>query len=199
MSIKVDRISLRKMIVVPIVLLVLASVFLVGYFSLENGKSAVSSASTKFREEIAIRIQSRITNFLTAPQSVCTLTMHLAAEGFLNPKNPLEMQLVFVELINTFPQISSIYFGNLDGGLINAGRESSGELYVIETENYAAGSFYKFRLDSIGGRSELLAEIPDFDARSRSWFTNALHANGHLVRTDPFDEAAMILLSPALR
>lgn len=175
------------MIVVPIILLVLASVFLVGYFSLENGKSAVSGASTRFREEIAIRIQTRITNFLKTPQVVCTLIMHLASEGFLNPKNPVEMQQVFVEMIYTYPQISSVYFGNMDGGLINAGRETSGELYVIETENYTAGSFFKFRLDSLGNRAELLAEIRDFDARNRSWFTNAHQANGSLVRTDPFE------------
>ena len=187
MLFKLKRISLRKMIVAPIILLILASVFLVGYFSLENGRNSVSSASQKFREEIAVRVQSRISNFLEAPQTICNLTMRLAAGGFINPKNPGEMQLVFIELIHAFPQISSIYFGNMDGGLINAGRETSREIYIIETENYSAGTFFKYRTDSFGNRGDLLAEIPNFDARNRSWFTMALHENGNLVRTDPFE------------
>ncbi len=186
MLFKLKRISLRKMIVVPIILLILVSVFLVGYFSLENGRNSVSSASLKFREEIAFRVQARTSSFLEAPQIICNLTSRLAAGGLLNLKNPHEMQLVFLELIHAFPQISSIYFGNMDGGLINAGRETSGEFYTIETENYSAGSFYKHRVDSLGNRVELLAEIPNFDARSRSWFTMALLANGSPARTDPF-------------
>ena len=186
MSIQFQRISLRRMIVVPIILLVLLSVFLVGYFSMRNSRLAVTSVSSALRDEITDRIQNRAIDFLDAPQTVCILTANLIRDGFLNQNDPRQMEQWFLNLILVHHEISSICFGNPEGGIADAGVETSGEFYKITTENYQAGMFYKYRVDRAGNRLELLIEIPEFDARNRFWFTMATESPGSVVRTDPY-------------
>ena len=132
---KVWTISLKRMIVVPTIFLVIVSVFLVGYFSMSNSRSAVASVSLALRNEITERISSQIDEFLNIPQILCVLTSNLIGEGLLDPLNPIEMEQWFFNLVEIYPTVSSIYFGNTAGGLSNAGRETSGELYTIRTEN----------------------------------------------------------------
>ena len=174
------------MIVIPTILLVIVSVFLVGYFSMSNGRSAVASVSQALRNEITERISSQIDEFLNIPQILCELTSNLIGEGLLDPLNPNEMEQWFFNLVEIYPTVSSIYFGNTAGGLSNAGRETSGELYTIRTENYAAGKFYKYRCDSLGNLIELVDELNDFDARNRSWFIEASDSIGSVLRNNPY-------------
>ncbi len=186
MPLKANTISLRRMIVIPTILLVIASVFLVGYFSMRNGRSAVASVSQALRAEITDRISSRIDDFLHTPQVVCLLTADVIGKGFLDPLNPVQMEQWFFNLVEIYPTVSSIYFGNTAGGISNAGRETSGELYIIRTENYAAGRFYKYRCDSLGNQIELVNQLDDFDARTRSWFIESSDAHGSVLRNDPY-------------
>ncbi|MCD6588143.1 MAG: cache domain-containing protein, partial [Candidatus Fermentibacteraceae bacterium] len=179
-------ISLRRMIVIPTILLVVASIFLVGYFSMRNGKLAVTTVSRALRTEITSRISSRINKFLNTPQILCVLTSDLIGEGFLDPLDPVEMEKWFFKLVEIYPSVSSIYLGNTAGGISDAGRETSGELYTIRTENYAAGKFYKYRCDLQGNPIELLNELDNFDARNRSWFIESSDARGSVLRNDPY-------------
>jgi PAS domain S-box-containing protein len=182
------RISLRRLIVSPIIFLVLMSSFLAAYFSIHNGTKAVNSVSNALRSEVAISITARMQSFFSVSQTICRINGSLISRGILNPAEPLEMEQWFQTLVHIYPQVSSIYFGNVEGGLVNAGREATDSLfYVITTEGNRAGTFRKLRVDSSGTRTaEILAEIPDFDARVRSWYLAAVEARGAIARTEPF-------------
>ncbi len=55
---------------------------------------------------------------------------------------------------------------------MNSGREGPGEPpYVIETEDFAAGTFRKYAVDRDGNKTRLLSELPGFDGRTRAWYT----------------------------
>jgi len=122
-------VSLRRMIVVPAILLVIVSVLLVGFFSMRNGRLAVTTVSRALRTEITGRISSRINEFLNTPQILCVLTSDLIGDGFLDPQNSVQMEKWFFNLVEIYPTVSSIYFGNTAGGISDAGRETSGEPY----------------------------------------------------------------------
>ena len=176
------------MIVTPIIFLVLLSSFLAAYFSIRNGTRAVNSVSIALRSDISLSIQTHMEHFFSVPQTICTINSNLIARGILDPGEPLEMEQWFLGLVHVYPQVSSIYFGNLAGGLVNAGREPSDSLfYVISTDSNKAGTFWKLRVDGDGYRTgQPLSEIPDFDARTRFWYTNALDSPGELTVTEPF-------------
>ena len=179
-------VSLRRMIVVPTILLVIVSVLLVGFFSMRNGRLAVTTVSRALRTEITGRISSQINEFLNTPQILCVLTSDLIGEGFLDSQNSVQMEKWFFNLVEIYPTVSSIYFGNTAGGISDAGRETSGEPYIIRTEDYAAGKFYKYRCDSLGNPIELLDELDNFDARNRSWFTESSDSRGSVLGNDPY-------------
>ncbi len=174
------------MIIVPVILSIMVFVFLIGYFSMRNGRIAVNGISQALRNEITDRIQTRTLEFLDVPLVICDITAESIKDGLIDYENPREMENWFIELVKVYPQISSIYFGNIHGGLADAGRDTSGELYVIRTENYSVGLFRKLRIDSSDVVIEELFENPNFDSRTRQWFITARDSETATVRSDPF-------------
>lgn len=70
------------------------------------------------------------------------------------------------------------------GRLVDAGREGAeGFLYVIVTDAFASGPFRKYATDDQGNRAELLTTVPNFDARTRPWYTGAVKT-GQTVWSD---------------
>jgi len=86
------------------------------------------------------------------------------------------MERYFWEQIQKYSSVTSIYFGNTAGGLADAGREgANNELYVMSTERAQSGDLKKYTTNSEGNRTELLATIPGFDARTRPWYSAAVN------------------------
>jgi PAS domain-containing protein len=85
------------------------------------------------------------------------------------------LERYFWQQIQVFDSVTSVYFGNTEGGLVDAGREGAeGSLYVIVTDEFTSGPFRKYATDSAGNHTDLLVTIPDFDARTRSWYSDAV-------------------------
>ena len=99
----------------------------------------------------------------------------LSKRGILDHTDKNLLARHFLDQIHTYTNVTSIYFGNQSGGLIDAGREGvDGALYIIETENFTHGLFSKYAAgsdDEVYG--SLLHSLPAFDARTRPWYTMA--------------------------
>ena len=170
---------LRTILVVPFVSLILLTVGLIGYFSHINGKSAVNQVAQHLRLRIAAQIEQHLVNTLRAPHMLDMANVGMIQRGQLDPTNVQQVQATFLSQVQFNPVISSVYFGNPDGGIVGSGREGSEELYyVYATENLQAGVFEKYRVDSLGNRSELLARVEGFDSRTRTWYQKALRQGG---------------------
>lgn len=94
--------------------------------------------------------------------------------GRLSLESPDELQYYFLNLLQGYDEISSLYFGNAAGGLADAG-VADGAAYFIETENFLPGTFHKYLFDN---PEEELAVVENFDARTRPWYQNALSQDG---------------------
>jgi len=74
-----------------------------------------------------------------------------------------------------FDSVTSIYYGNTDGGLANAGREmADGTLYKIYTNDFVKGQFNKYNTDRMGNITDLIQVVPDFNATERQWYRRAV-------------------------
>ncbi|HDQ93510.1 MAG TPA: HAMP domain-containing protein, partial [Synergistetes bacterium] len=61
----------------------------------------------------------------------------------------------------------------------NAGREGAGgSFYVILTEDFRSGEFRKHVFSGRKDPGDLLASVPGFDSRTRSWYRDAISAKG---------------------
>lgn len=170
---------LRTILIVPFVTLTVLVVGLVGYLSFRNGEQAINDVALQLRTEITTRIETYVGTFLDTPPRINQLNADALREGFPPANDSIALERHLREQIQNFETVSSIYFGNPAGGLVDAGREGAqGKLYVITTEGLSQGSLYKYATDQQGNRTELLVTVPSFDARTRPWYTSAIKHNG---------------------
>jgi hypothetical protein len=169
------KIPLRIMLTVPFVTQIVLIVGLVGYLSFRNGQQAVNTVAHQLRGEITARIEEHLRTFLNTPHQINQLTADIIRQRLLDANNPDAIQRYFWEQIQGVNSVTSGYFGNPEGGLVGAGREGAGSsLYVTETDKFRSGPFYKYATDREGNRTDLLAAVPNFDARQRPWYTGAV-------------------------
>jgi len=119
--------------------------------------------------------EAHLFRFLAVPHEINESNAAAISLIDLNLLGLQGLEALLLSQIRIFETISSIYAGSLEGGLVNAGREGTGDLYyVIDTEGFRSGAFNKYRVDDEGNRGELLLTIPGFDARTRPWFKAAV-------------------------
>ncbi len=169
------KMSLRFALIALFVLQVFLIAALVGYFSFRNGQRAVNAVAGRLRSEINARIEDHLMAFLETPHRINQLNADVLGQGWAPSADPAILESYFWRQIQTFESVTSIYFGNTDGGLVDAGREvATGQLYVIVTDDFASGPFHKYVTDDQGRRMTETTTLPDFDARTRSWYTEAV-------------------------
>lgn len=140
-----------------------------------GGRASILSLAVRHGHEVSARIGTHIERYLNEAQRINTTNANLIAGGFLDASDQSQLERYFRSQVQLFPYVSSIYFGNVDGGLVGSGTEAD-IVYITGTEGYKAGPFYKFSVDSDGLRRETLALVDDFDARQRAWFRAAIEA-----------------------
>jgi len=172
-------VTLRCLLVGTFLFIALFVAVFVGYIAHRHGERTVREMALLLQREMGMRIAEHITSFLDVPRQINEMNFREFARGHLRAEEADLLERHFGEQIQVFSSVSSIYFGNLRGGLVNSGRETGSHVrYVIVTEDNRAGTFQKFSLDSRGNRSELLASVENFDARTREWYRRALEEEG---------------------
>jgi len=172
-------ITLRCLLVGTFLFIALFVAVFVGYIAHRHGERTVREMALLLQREMGTRIAEHIASFLDVPRQINEMNFREFAQGHLRAEEADLLERHFGEQIQVFSSVSSIYFGNLMGGLVNSGREAESHvLYAIVTEDNRAGTFQKFSLDSRGNRSELLASVENFDARTREWYRRALEEEG---------------------
>lgn len=170
---------LRTLLIVPFLTLTVLIVGLVGYLSFRNSEQAVNEVADQLRAETIARIESYVDTFLGTPPRINDLNADTIRERLPAADDPTVLEQHLWEQIHHFDTVSSIYFGNPAGGLVDAGREGAQDsFYVIATEGFSQGILHKYATDQKGNRTELLTTVPNFDARVRPWYTAALDKNG---------------------
>jgi len=170
------KVPLLYALVTPFVMLTVLATVLVGYFSFQNGQHAVNDVAHQLRTEITIRIADQVHLFLDTPSQINRTNANIMEHGMIAADDANLLEYHFWEQIQIFDSVSSIYFGNVEGGLANAGREAEDDsLYVIATDGFVSGPFNKYATNDEGDRTDLLVTVPDFDARTRLWYRDAVN------------------------
>jgi len=180
------KIPLSVVLVIVFAALSVLGVGLTGYLSFRNGQRAVNDVAHQLQEEISRRIIGHLRTFLKTPLEINQLNVDILSRGVIAAEDAPALEHHFWEQTHVFNSVSSIYFGNTLGGLVDAGREGTqGFLYVISTDGFVRGTFKKYSTGRHGQRASLLATVPDFDARLRSWYIKAVH-KGDAVWSEPY-------------
>jgi PAS domain S-box-containing protein len=168
------KIPLRFVLLIPFVLVIIVTVSVVGTIAFLNGQKAVTDVAHQLSSEVSARIEEHLENNLTLPIRINQINAASMQQGLLNPQNTKEMQNFFLEEVKTYGTISSVYFGNVEGGIVGSGQEGADDsFYIYDTEQLKAGTFNKYAITSTGETMELLSSTPNFDARTRPWYIEA--------------------------
>ncbi|GIK39005.1 MAG: hypothetical protein BroJett011_28380 [Chloroflexota bacterium] len=181
---KFKNVPLLIVLLVPFALLTALAVGSTGYLSFRNGQQAVNEVTTQLQREIAVQVKQELETFLETLHLLNQINANAIQDGLINPGDSAALERYFWQQLQLFENVSSIYFGNPQGGLVDAGREGAGGLlYIAATDGFAAGPFRKYAADERGNRANLLTTIPDFDARAHPWYARAL-ASGQPAWSD---------------
>ncbi|MDA8409565.1 MAG: cache domain-containing protein [Treponema sp.] len=176
------RFLLLALVVGP---MVVASV-LVGLLTWINSREAVAESSDRLFVESSKAVAARLTGLLSSATMIDRVNYEAYLSDDLDPRDVSGIEDHLLALLRANPAVSSVYIGSPEGGIVDAGREGPGGAeYLIETPNFAAGSFIKYSINSEGRKTGILASIPSFDARKRPWYTQAVARKG-LVWTGIF-------------
>lgn len=173
-----SKLSLRTLLIVPLVLQILGIVGFVGYLSFKNGEQAVKELSTQLRQETSAHIQSYIENYLETPHLVNQANAEAIKSGHLDVFNVKDTKLLeryFARQLQVFKSVSYISVSNEQGGIIGASR-LKGNLTVGSTGNFVKGDFAIYTADSNGNRKNLLSLNPNYDTRTRPWYITLAQA-----------------------
>jgi hypothetical protein len=108
-------------------------------------------------------------------ESVLRLNARLFGAEIIDYRNPSQIRNALFTQIRSFSVPTSLYFGNLNGGVVVAGHEGKGQqFYDITTDKFLAGDFTKRRIAEDGTPLKELLVLPNYDARSRLWFQRAI-------------------------
>ena len=171
--------SLRTSIHLLLICAILFSTGLVGWVLYSGSHDAVRDMGLQLRKEVSHRISEHLLDFLRVPHEINHSNALALQQGLVSAEDSDRLIARFAEQVALFPSVSSVYFGNVRGGVANSGRDPERDSrYVIRTDDFKAGTFRKYATDSRGVRGEELARASGFDARTRPWYKKALAANG---------------------
>ena len=165
----------RTALIAPFAVLTVLAMGLAGYLSFRNGQEAVGDVADQLRSQIALHITEHVKGFLETPHKINQINADAIRQGVLDATDPKALNDNFREQIGIFRSVTSIYFGNAKGGLVNCGREGvTDSRYVILTDRFQSGKLEKYATDELGNSAALLATVADYDARTRPWYTGAV-------------------------
>ncbi len=174
-----DKFPLKIIILLTLITQILIVGFMITFVAFSNNKNSVNIVINELLNEVNSRIIDKIQSFLLYPSIINEINRKKILSGNLNYHNQSELINHFSNQLDMTENISSIYFGNPEGGIANCGIEKKDNVkYQMKTENFKAGILYKTTFNETNRKNEPLAIIKSFDSRSRPWYKNAIENTG---------------------
>jgi PAS domain S-box-containing protein len=180
------KFRLRFILLVPFLVQMIVISGLVGYISFRNGEKAVNEIVSTLHSVVTERINEYLKDFVETPYKIIQNNAAAIESGILDYNNQTLLERYFREQIQIYKSVSSIYFGNTFGGIASSGRDPvTLTTYLFSTDGFRSGNLRKYSAATAGERSKVLLTVPDFDCRTRPWYTGAL-LKGDSVWSDPY-------------
>ncbi len=165
---------LRRILIIPFVVQIAATVGLVGYLSFRNSQQTVRDLVNQLMTEVNARIHLQLDAFLQVPPTINQLSVSNYQLGLLDLDSPTTLDRYFWSQAQSYPSIDYIEFGAADGSFFGLNRLSSTEEEGIVVDG-SDGIYHAYDLDDQGQRSTLLYIREDpYDPRGRPWYQTAM-------------------------
>lgn len=169
---------MRRVLIVPFVLQLCATVGIVGYVSFRTGQQAVQSLTSQLRTEVSARIQSELEGYFEIPHEVNRLNAAALIGGTLDVTEGSQGEAQMYQQMKISPDIAFVYCANSAGdffGVLRSPEDGSLQLSYSNVETLRRREYYA--LNVLGNRTDFIRQIDAyFDARTRPWYQAAISA-----------------------
>ncbi|MFB8797193.1 MAG: PAS domain S-box protein [Microcoleus sp.] len=164
------KMSLRLVLLVPLVVQISVAVGVTGWLSFRNGQKAVNDLATRLSLEVAARTKENFQSFGDVSHLFLQMNTAAIASGNLDPEDFGNLERYFWNQTKLSDRMTTIYYGDEQGRFLLLKREAENLVYIRDESTAPDRQIY--RLDSQGNRTELIKTVP-YDPRTRPWYTTA--------------------------
>lgn len=163
--------SMRVPIIIPFILLTIATFSIIGYFVFSNWKTSMERIVTENQDNINREILSQIENFIDNPLNINRANHNLIEKEIVDISNKNLRDMYFASIIqSTGEQVYSFTYGTESGEYYGARRNIKNEIEVIENNAQTSGKsrYYSTTPELTAGN--FVQETEVFDPRIRDWY-----------------------------
>jgi hypothetical protein len=172
------RFPLRLIMIVPFMIITLATAGLIGYLGFRNGQRAVNDLAAQLHDESAHRINQQLDSYLETPQLINNLNLDAIRLGQLDVNDQEAVKNHFLAQMQLFDSIVAVNYA------------AEEQLYYVSTWRGAYGVDLGFaalseETDYVGEGYEVTPQgeigeqvlsLADYDPRIRPWYKTAVKA-----------------------
>lgn len=174
------KFRLRTVLVVPFIIPVLISTGLVGWLSFRSGQRTVNELASQLRGEIARRVREEVQRYLDRPHLVHHINAQVFRQNRIDLEDPDVLLEYFWEQSRELLDLGTIAYANERGEFVGV---NPLEHYLVLSHERTGRSLRRYAPRDDGTRGELLRERPNYDARTRAWYQQAVK-EGRPIWTD---------------
>lgn len=163
-------ISLRVLLVVPLVLHLFGAVVLVGYLSLKNCHQTVNQLANELTDKVSITVERQLDPYLKTPHQVTGLNVKTIKQGLLDLQSQ-NAEHYFWEQMQLF-DVSQISYGLTTGEFLSASRPEGQGITIDSNKNELV---YTYATDSQGNRGNVV-KVYDYKPQNQAWYVDTIKA-----------------------
>ncbi len=168
------KVPLQVIFIVPFVFQIVLIVGIVGYISFRNGQEAVNSLISELQDEISLRIEDRLDQYLTAPHLLNQAQANTIELEQIGSEQTELLIPYFWQNLKLLEDLNATFFGTEEGVMVGARRLSDAGLEVMLASERTNQSLNYYLPNQDGLPGEFVTGAADYDPRQRSWYTEAL-------------------------
>jgi len=171
-------VSIRTVVPVIISAQIAIAVGLTGLISYINGQKAVNDVASQLREQLAIRIDSHVSDYLATPQLVLGTMSNqfklglLSPQNIMEPRNASQIERYLGAQSYLFDSVSYLLIANEQGDYVGIEKSDQGKR-TLDLAN-SGGAFRTYGIDSEGSHDQLLKQSGQYDPRDRPYYKTAI-------------------------
>ncbi len=188
----VRRSSLPVILTIPLVI-PLAALALVGYFSFRSGQQSINVLADQLMSEVSHRVQDNLREYVSVPHVINANKATAYQLGYIKTDNLTDWEKFLIQQVRVYPYINFTSIGNEKGSYRTGEKLSSGALRINQSGAENQFSFQSYVATPEGDRSKLVTTVPKFDIRKETSYQAAIK-----VGKPSWSEPYLSFLEPTL-
>lgn len=168
-----SSLSIRYVLPGLLAALIIVAVGLTGWLAFRSGQQAVEDLATELSQEVTIRIEDHVLNFLEIPHLFHEINLAAVNAGNLSLENYPQLARTFYNQVYVSESVPYLYMGTETGDFLGVDSNFGGDPVFKLRDAQSAPDRVTYDLDEEGNPGPELERKP-YDPRERPWYQTAV-------------------------